>query len=117
MVKTRGRPKKERPAPPKRAPRQKQGYLDPSLAPVTVAELETLSENFVSARDAWQKMGLTMQDASAQLLAEMQTRHMTEYEYDGKLIKVENLTKVKVNKIKGEPKHESNGEESDGGEE
>lgn len=106
---TRGRPKKDRPAPPKRARKPKQGYLDPDLAPLHIAEVEQLAENFVSARDAWQRMGLTMQDASAQLLAEMQTRHLTEYEYDGKLIKVEQLTKVKVNKIKGEPA-DSNGE-------
>ncbi len=111
MAKTRGRPKKDRPAPPKRAPRPKQGYLDPSLAPVTIPELESLAETYVSARNAWQGMQRTMDDSAGQLLAEMQTRHLTEYEYDGKLIKVEALTKIKVNKIKGEPKHEGNGQE------
>jgi len=110
MAKAKGRPKKDRPAPPKRKPREKQGYLDPSLAPVTIAEVEALAKSFVASRDAWQRMGLTMQDASSQLLAEMLTRHLTEYEYDGKLIKVEQLTKVKVNKIKGETKADSNGD-------
>lgn len=33
MAKTRGRPKKDRPAPPKRKPRARQGYLDPDMAP------------------------------------------------------------------------------------
>jgi hypothetical protein len=82
------------------------------MAPKSVPEIDAKAERYVAARDARMSMGLTEIEASKELLAVMQEHGFAEYEYDGKMVTVEGITKVKVRKNKDRDA-ESNGDDSE----
>jgi hypothetical protein len=83
----------------------------PGTEPPSVPEIDKAAEEYVEARDlrmGQQKIEITRQDT---LLRLMKEHKLMVYEYDGKVVTIKDLEKVKVKRAKSA---DSNG---DGGEE
>jgi hypothetical protein len=82
--------------------RLKQGYIDPAMAPVSIHEIDDAAEDYTAARDARMSMLTTEVEAGATLLALMKSHNLQEYEYNGKLVSIAALEKIRVKKLKAE---------------
>ena len=72
--------KKKPPAEPApKAPKHRQGYIDPAMAPVVVSAVEDAAEDYRAARDARTRCGEQEQEAAETLLQLMNENHLTEY--------------------------------------
>lgn len=97
---------------PQRKPRAKQPYLPGAedMAPKTIPALDEAAEDYRNARDARMRMGETEQQCAEDLLKLMQEHKLTEYEYEGKVVRLVDVLKVKVTKQKAKEAETDNGE-------
>lgn len=68
-------------------PKMRQTFI-PGTEPKSIAAIDKLADSYVDIRD--KRMELTAEEieASAELLDEMVKHDLTEYKYDGKIVKV-----------------------------
>lgn len=102
MAKTKA-PKKPRKS---REPRARQGHLEGEGFPKHIAELEIAAEEYVAARDA-RMAELETEIAKQGVLLKLMLKHdCKNYEYDGKVITLNDVQKVAVRKKKAEKESE-----------
>ncbi len=99
MVRTR----KEAPELPKKLRQQKIPGSEPERFP----DLDKAAEKYTGFRDARMQNGVWEQEAAAGLLELMHSHKVTTYEFDGKMIEISQLERVRVKKIKGESNGDS----------
>ncbi len=92
-----------------KAPKPKQGYLDPEMAPPSIPEIDRLAEKYVDARDSRMSALKEEIELNGELDELMKKHSLTEYEYDNKIVSVNVLEKVKVKTKKAE-RIETNGQ-------
>jgi hypothetical protein len=85
-----------------REPRARQGHLEGEGFPKHVAELEIAAEEYVQARDARMAELETEVEKQLVLLGLMLKHGFKNYEYDGKIITLNDVQKVSVRKKKAE---------------
>jgi hypothetical protein len=88
------------------------GYLPGAehMAPVSIPEIDEAAEAYATVRN--ERMELTDQEAekAAELLKLMHEHHLKEYEYDGKMVSLAVLEKVRVRKQKRADAETANGD-------
>lgn len=83
-----------------RKPKTKQGYLDPAMEPPCVPAIDSLADLYMEKRD--ERMAALKEEVELndQLDKLMKDNRLTVYEYNGKVVTVNTVEKVKVSKKK-----------------
>jgi len=79
--------------------RKVQTYM-PGTEPVTFRVIDLAADAYIDARHSRMRLGQEEQDAAKNLLSLLHGHGLDTYEYDGKIISIEALEKVKVKKQK-----------------
>ena len=85
----------------KRNDRPKQAFIL-DTGPVSIPEIDVAAEAYVDARDARMRKTKDEIAASAVLLATMKSHDLRQYEYEGKVVRVTGIEKVKVKRAEQE---------------
>lgn len=83
-------------------PRRLKQQTIPDPNKVSLPDLDEAAEEYVSLRDKRMRTGEQETEAGAKLLNLMHAHKIKSYVYDGKEVKIEDVEKVKVKKLKGE---------------
>ena len=83
----------------KKARRPKQRYL-PTLEPDSIPAIDKLADDYCDLRDERMRLWQQEMDKQALLQAKMKEWNLTTYEYDGRIVKIEGVEKVRVKKKK-----------------
>ena len=81
---------------------RKQNALLPELEPPSHKDIDDAAATYVEARDKRMKLTEKEVECHDSLLELMHKHKLTSYEFDGYLISVNPVEKVKVKKVKGE---------------
>lgn len=85
-------------APPRsRRPRQQQ---IPGTEPPSIKEIDDAAEQYVDRRDMRMSLGKEESEAAEKLQALMKANNLSFYEYEGNIVTLDSVTKVKVKKKK-----------------
>ena len=93
---------------PRKPRKAKQPYLPGAedMAPASIPEIDGAAADYVEARDGRMRLLKKEIECGAELLRLMHEHSQREYEYEGQIVTIAMLEKIKVKRIKGE----SNGE-------
>ncbi len=85
----------------KRKPKVKQGYLE-GMDPPSIKEIDKAADNYVEVRDERMSLSKIEIERKAILRGAMLKHNLKNYEYDGKVVVLDDEPTVKVRKKKEE---------------
>lgn len=83
-----------------RKPKEKQGYLDPAMAPPHVPAIEDAADDLAASRKARMDMARVEAEQQETLLSLMRTHGLRQYEHGDKLITIVGKEKVSIKTMK-----------------